>query len=71
MAKQGTHFWFMTIQCMEDGKPAITGCNGHWTPKSGQTRYDVFQEIRREVEAQQPQTRGGVVVGFDLQSNKL
>lgn len=69
--RQGTHFWTMTLQCMEDDRPAVTGCNGHWTPKPGQTRYDVFQEIRAEIENSQPQTRGGVVVAFDIQPNAL
>lgn len=70
--EQGTHFWTMAIQARSATEGLnITGAWGTWTPKRGQTRYDVFNDIRGALSESQPETRGGVVIAFDIQPNKL
>ena len=69
--EQGTHFWFMSIQA-----PTRTGIyaashQGSWTPRAGQTRLDLFNEIYAHVEASDPPSRGGTVIAFDIQPNQL
>lgn len=70
--EQGTHFWTMTVQAPNaTGRTNITFGWGTWTPKKGQTRYDVFPEIRAALAEQYPHAADGVVLAFDIQPNKL
>lgn len=72
MDEQGTHFWTMAIQMStEMGRTDITGGWGTWTPGKGQTRYDIFQEIRASLSEKYPQCAGGAVIAFDIQPNEL
>lgn len=68
---QGTHFWFMAIQTPNRTGYRLNDYQGVLTPRPGSTRLDLFNDIRREVEQQDPLSRGGIVVAFDLQPNKL
>jgi hypothetical protein len=70
--EQGTRFWTMSIQAPGlPGVPNITAGFGTWTPGEGQTRFDVFPEIKAALTEQYPQCQGGVVLAFDIQPNKL
>ena len=71
MPEQGTHFWFMTVQSPNDGGFYMNSYQGTWTPGPEDTRLDVFNAIRSFVREKDPRAQGGVVVAFDLQSNKL
>lgn len=68
---QGTHFWFMAIQTPNHTGYRLNDYQGVLTPLPGSTRLDLFNDIRREVERQDPLSRGGIVVAFDLQPNKI
>lgn len=70
--QQGTHFFLITIQYPRPGGTVgITSANGAWTPARKSTRLDVFNAIRAELESQYPECRGGTVLAFDLQPNRL
>lgn len=69
---QGTHFWTMSIQVPgPPGAPNITAGYGTWTPRDGQTRYDLVPEIRAALAERYPQCANGIVIAFDIQPNKL
>jgi hypothetical protein len=71
-SEQGTHFFLITIQYTRtNGSFGITSANGAWTPDRKATRLDVFNAIRAELESQHPECRGGAVLAFNLQPNKL
>lgn len=70
--KQGTHFWRMAIQApATDRTTNVIGGFGTWTPKRGQTRHDVCEDIRDALTEKYPEAQGGVVIAFDIQPNKL
>ncbi len=71
MAEQGTHFYFMSMQMSNARGFYTTDFQGVLTPKPGQTRLDLFNEIRADFEAREPRVRSGVVIAFDIQPNKL
>lgn len=69
--QQGTHFWFVAIQT-----PAASGYNlGHYwgtvTPGAEATRLDLFNWLISDVYERNPRARGGSVIAFDIQPNKL
>lgn len=70
--KQGTHFWFMTIQTPRaDGRTHVGEYSGTITPKRGETRLDLYRWLRADVCAKYPDSQSGSVIAFDLQPNKL
>ncbi|MFJ5644060.1 hypothetical protein [Streptomyces sp. NPDC093223] len=71
MNKQVPHFWFMTIETPGVGASRVGSYQGLRTPRRGQTRLELFNSIRAEIEERDPLTRGGVVVGFDIQPNEM
>ncbi|MEU7032720.1 hypothetical protein ABZ958_03415 [Streptomyces sp. NPDC046237] len=72
MEKQGTHFWFMTIQNSSAASGTTVGdYQGTISPPRGTTRFDLFNKLRAEIEQRYPQAVDGVVVAFDVQPNKL
>lgn len=70
-AKQGTHFWFMTIQKAVPGGARFVDAQGTWTPDPSETRMDAFNAIRLDLELRDPAIQGGVIIAFDIQPNKL
>ena len=70
-AEQGTHFWFMTVQAPNAGGYFVNSYQGTWTPQPGATRLSTFNDIRSYVDSQDPRARGGIVLAFDLQPNRL
>lgn len=71
MPEQGTHFYFITLQQANARGIYTNTLSGYWTPAPGQTRLDVFNEIRAKFEARDAGVRGGVVLAFDIQPNQL
>jgi hypothetical protein len=72
MAEQGTHFWFMSIQTSSaDGTTFLGSFQGTITPSRGRTRLDLFNQIRADINERELLTRGGAVVAFDIQPNKI
>ena len=70
--KQGSHFWLMVIQWPNgDGKNTVGSYQGVTTPERGETRLDVFNRVRKEIERDYPGSAGGAVIAFDVQPNKL
>lgn len=69
--KQGTHFWYLTLQVpVSRGLSHFTSW-GTITPKRGQTRADVFAELFNRVIEERPEFAEANVIAFDLQRNKL
>lgn len=68
---QGTHFWFMSIQTPNAHGYRLNSYQGTRTPKKGETRLDLFNDILREVQQHDPLSRGGIVLAFDIQRNKI
>ncbi|MEU6543848.1 hypothetical protein [Streptomyces sp. NPDC046859] len=72
MSKQGSHFWFMSIQGPNGaGGFYLNSYQGTRTPKRGATRLELFNSIRQEVSENDPLSQSGVVIAFDIQPNKL
>lgn len=71
MPEQGTHFFFITMSQVNHMGPYMNTLSGALTPREGQARLDLFNEIRAEFESRDPKVRGGVVLAFDIQPNKL
>lgn len=69
--EQGTHFWFMTIQTPNASGYFVNSYQGTWTPRTGATRLDTFNDIRRYVDGEDLRARGGIVISFDIQPNQL
>ena len=70
-ADQGTHFWFMAIQTPNSRGYFVADYKGTITPEPGATRLDLFNELLDGVGQRWPESRGGVVLAFDIQPNKL
>jgi hypothetical protein len=66
-SEQGTHFWFMTIQTID----SVASYQATRTPSPGQTRLDLYYAILNEIVRLHPESRGGAVIAFDIQPNKL
>ena len=71
MKKPAQVFWFMTIQKPNAHGYFLNSYQGTLTPAPGTTRLTLFNEIREEVDRQDPRTIGGVVIAFDVQPNEL
>lgn len=69
--QQGTHFFFITMQQVNALGPYTNTFSGAFTPKPDETRLSLYNAIRAEFEASDPKVRGGVVLAFDIQPNKL
>lgn len=68
---QGTHFWLLTMQTPNAAGFYLNSYQGTITPAAGATRLDAFNEVRRLVEEQDPPSRGGIVLAFDVQPNRI
>lgn len=72
MAKRTVpQFWLMTIQTPNEAGYNITDYQGILTPRPGATRLELFNEIREQIERDNPQSRDGAVIAFDVQPNDL
>lgn len=69
--KQGSHFWFMTIQTPNAHGYDIGSYQGAFTPAPGATRLNLFNQLLADVQERFPNTRGGAAIAFDIQPNKL
>lgn len=69
--EQGSHFWFMSFMVRNAIGLAMEERSGPWTPPEGITRYDAFNELRRQVIEKSPVLANGTVLAFDIQSNHL
>jgi hypothetical protein len=68
---QGTHFWFLTMQTPNAAGYYLSSYQGTFTPPAGATRLDAFNEVRQLVERNDPPSRGGTVLAFDIQPNQI
>ncbi|WLW53235.1 hypothetical protein [Streptomyces sp. YU58] len=61
-------FWVMSVD-----KPGVASASqcGTYILRPGATRQDAYLEIYEEVTAAHPPLRGGTVVFFSLESNRL
>lgn len=71
MSNQGTHFWLMSVQTANDGGYYLNSYQGTLTPGPKATRLELFNDIRRLVDEHDPRSRGGIVLTFDIQRNKI
>ncbi|GHB15034.1 hypothetical protein GCM10018777_55900 [Streptomyces albogriseolus] len=71
MSEQGTHFWFMSMQTKNAAGYYLNSYQGTVTPARGATRMDLFNEVRGFVEENDPRSKGGIVLAFDIQRNKI
>jgi hypothetical protein len=69
--RQGTHFWFLTMQTPNASGIYMNTYQGTWNPAPDATRLDMFNRIRSFVEEKDPRSRGGMVISFDIQPNQL
>lgn len=67
-SKQGSHFWFITIQA-SNGKSATV--SGTVTPGRGKTRLDLFNDLLAKANAEVPGMTGGSILAFDVQPNQI
>lgn len=70
-SEQGSHFWHMVIQTPNARGMHLGSYQGTRTPKRGQTRLDLFNDVLDEMYQKYPESRGGVVIAFDIQPNKI
>ena len=68
--EEGTLFWFMAIQAPHRGV-WLNDYQGTWVPEPGDTRMDCLNAIRQNVDDPDPRARGGIVIAFDIQPNKI
>ena len=68
MSKHGSHFWLMVVQ---ERSGVVGSYQGVVTPERGETRMDLFNKVRAEIERDRPANVGGAVTAFDVQPNKL
>lgn len=66
-ATQHSHFYMIAIQCAD----RVVDVAGTLDPPRKATRLDVLNLIRGELEKRIPECRGGAVVAFDVQPNRL
>jgi hypothetical protein len=71
MPERGSHFFFITMSQVNHMGPYMNTLTGTLTLKPGATRLELFNEIRAEFESRDPKVRGGTVLAFDIQPNKL
>lgn len=50
---------------------SVGSYQGLTTPERGETRIDLFNRIRQEIERDYPSSVRGAVIAFDVQPNKL
>ncbi|WP_327066826.1 hypothetical protein [Kitasatospora sp. NBC_01302] len=72
-AEQGTHFWFMSLMKAIPGGGGFSthDRSGTCSPRTGNTRLDMFTELHGWVEATWPELAGATVIAFDIQPNKI
>jgi hypothetical protein len=70
-AKEGSHFWIMTLVVNDsDGTHLFSG-GGLVTPDPGVTRLSLMTRLRDELVSAEQVSQGAGVLAFDLQPNKL
>lgn len=70
-AEQGTHFYVLTLQKPAGHGMALATTSGTHTPPTNWSTYDFYLAVRADLERNQPELRGGVVVHFDIRPNQL
>ena len=70
-AQQGSHFWLITVSGVQDSHGAVTYSTryGTITPGHGQTRQDVYDQIRQIIAAEIGDRY--TVLFFSLEPNQL
>jgi hypothetical protein len=65
---QGSHMWFIAL---ESSKGARLTSTGTITPVPGETRFDVYTRILRDLTRAYPEMARGNVIHFSLEPNTL
>jgi len=72
---QGSHYFLLVIQPQPHARTGMPSQPLHWTstytPAEGATRFDVLQELTRQMVDEWPECDNGTVIAFDLARNEL
>lgn len=68
---QGSHFFAITLQAPGYDGFEINTYSGTVTPAPGQTRYDLYQQLRNEIAASNPDMARSNTLFFSVESNAL